>query len=107
MFASKSAQEIRQLRFTRVQWYKYQSLELTLSDGQSCKAGTAHNFTHSHTFNPAKKITKVECRLMDQKYIVQINFYNNTERLVAVGQSDDYVFWNAKKREVFDIAEDE
>jgi hypothetical protein len=40
-------------------------------------------------------------------YIYQINFYHHTERLVAVGKHDDYVKKNGKRKEVFDIAEDE
>jgi hypothetical protein len=39
--------------------------------------------------------------------INQINFFHHQERLVAVGENDDYVKKYCKRREVFDIADDE
>ena len=58
----------------------------TLNDGQSYRAETEQGFNKSHTFDPAKKITKIQCIIDKTKYeIQQINFYINNERLIAVG----------------------
>ena len=58
--------------------------------------------------DPSKKITRIECIIdKNERCFLQINFYHHTERLVAVGKHDDYVKKNGKRKEVFDIAEDE
>jgi hypothetical protein len=39
---------------------------------------------------------------------MRINFYSGKELLVRVGWQDDgYVDWNGRRREVFEIADDE
>ena len=56
--AEKSIDEIKRLRIKKVYWIGCSSLGLTLSDGESCMAGTKDGY-ESHTFDPAKKITKI------------------------------------------------
>ena len=58
--ADKSLEELRNLKIVSVSWGNTATLAFTLTDGQSCKAGT-YNFNNYHTFDPAKKITKIEC----------------------------------------------
>ena len=55
--AQKSWHDLRNLAIARVEWNS--GLGIALSDGQSYKLGPG-NFTDSHTFDPAKKITRVE-----------------------------------------------
>jgi hypothetical protein len=43
----------------------------------------------------------------DECWIVQINFYSGQERLVGVFLDDDYVKKDARRVELFEIADDE
>ncbi len=63
----------------------------------------------SHTFDPNKKITKVECIIhKDEDCIIRMNFYSGQERLVQVLESDDwFVKQYGKRVESFEIAYDE
>lgn len=80
---------------------------MILSDGESCKAGTKFEFTHSHTFNKNKKISKVDVIInKGEDLILQINFYSGEERLVLVGCSDDWVSLDDRV-ETFEISADE
>ena len=66
-------------------------------------------------FDPAKKITTVECVINGSKdfspAIIRINFYSGEELLVAVGADTDWVnnrlYSRKAKREIFTIADDE
>ncbi len=53
-------EDIRNLFITEVQWNGVLTFGLTLNNGESCKAGTKLDFDSSHSFDPAKKISKVE-----------------------------------------------
>ena len=85
------------------------TLGFTLIDGQSVKVGMKWNFSKSHTFDPTKKITRVETMIdMHEDVILRINFYHHGERLVAVGlRKDADVEVRGGRVEVFDIADDE
>ncbi len=62
----------------------------------------------SHTFDPNKKITKVEVIIhKDEDYIIRINFYSGTETLVQVGYNDADVKEEGGRMETFEIAADE
>jgi hypothetical protein len=66
------------------------TLRITLSNGESCTAGSYYKLANSHTFEPNKKITKVEVIIwIDESYIYKINFYSGKERIVSVGKADD------------------
>ena len=81
----------------------------TLSDVQvqSCKLGN-YNFENSHTFDPSKKITKVEVIIRkDEFMIIRINFYHHQQRLVAVGWIDENVRKEGGRVEIVEIADDE
>ncbi len=66
------------------------------------------NFKPSHTFDQAKKITKVEVIISkDEWNLCQTNFYCGDELLVAVGEDDNDVKEWAGRRETFEIAENE
>ena len=66
------------------------------------------DFESSHTFDPSKKITKIECILgKNEQKIRQINFYHHEERLAKVGLLDGDLKMRAGRREVFEIADDE
>ena len=68
-------------------YWHYTSLSFTLDNGESVKAGR-DDFNASHTFDPTKKITKVEVIINDAEMgIMRINFYHHEEKLVAVGLS--------------------
>ena len=87
--AGKSFKELCNLAFQKVQWCGNATLGFVLNDGQSCKAGK-EDFNESHTFNPTKKITKVE--VIIRKYediIIRINFYSCEEILLKVGLFSD------------------
>jgi hypothetical protein len=61
-----------------------------------------------YTFKPNKKITKVEVFIIRAEDILfQINFYSGQERLVGVFLDDDYVKKDARRVELFEIADDE
>jgi hypothetical protein len=105
--ANKSWQELRSLTISQVQWFENRTIGFTLNDNQSCKAGSKVNFKSIHNFDPAKKITKVECIIDDSLHFVeQINFYSYKEILVRVGWTEEVGKYYGGK-EVFDIAEDE
>ena len=107
--SNKHGHELRNLTIKRVQWNDIASLGFTLTDGQTCKAGS-DEFCDSHIFEPSKKITRVECIITEyEREIVQINFYHDGERLVMVGKNDDEVKEHGGdgRKEVFEIAEDE
>ena len=63
-------------------------LSNTLANGDSVKVGSG-KFNQSHTFDPAKKITKVQVIMNGYAYeILQIHFYHHKKRLVQVGWND-------------------
>ena len=69
-------------------------------------------FIDSHIFDPTKKITKVDHIIhRHEDRIMQMNFYHNEERLVAVGETEEVVDRSGRvvfgRREVFEIADDE
>ena len=82
-------------------------LGLTITDSQNCTVGT-DNFKNIHTFDPTKKITKVECIInKDECYIIRINFYHHEKILVKVGTGSVIQFErDAGRVEVFEIADD-
>ena len=105
--AKQNRQELKNLIITQVHWDKNCSLGLTLNDDKSCKAGTVV-CNNSHTFDPTKKITRVEVIIEKfERSIVQINFFSGEERLVAVGLFDDYDKSWGGRRETFEMAADE
>ena len=77
--------------------FGFGQLSFTIDDQHSAKASgdrsidwedTAYN--GSHTFDPAKKITKVEVIIdKHEENILRINFYHREERLVPVGEDND------------------
>ena len=80
---------------------------LNLNDFQFCKAGK-QNFTNSYFFKSYMKITKVECVIWNNETnIMQMNFYRNLQKLVALGMDDEGVKAFGERVEVFDIADDE
>ena len=84
------------------------TLQIILSNGESCTAGSAHKVNKSHTFDQNKKITKVECIIHKlESVIMRINFYSGQETLVKVGENDDYVRTWGGRVEIFEIAADE
>ncbi len=91
-------------------WYGsfIQTLEITLSNGESCTAGSIWKVDKSHIFDQNKKITKVEVIIhRDENYIIRINFYSGQETLVKVGEDDDWVKSFGGRVEIFEIAADE
>ncbi len=84
------------------------TLEITLSNGESCTAGSKYKVNKSHTFDPNKKITKVECIInKNEFFIIRMNFYSGQETLLQVGMNDDYVKYFGGRVEIFEIAADE
>jgi hypothetical protein len=89
------------------------TLVLTLSNGETCVAGTIFAVDKSHAFEPNKNIAKIEVVIhSDEEWIIrinrgdrlnipqnyssslalytyQINFYSGQERLVKVGGYND------------------
>ena len=61
--AEKSWQILQKFTITKIQWNGIATLGVTLSDGETCKAGTEYGFDKSHNFNPFKKITRIEVLL--------------------------------------------
>ncbi len=101
--------ELGNLKLQKLGWFGcLATLEITLSNGESCTAGSYFKVENSHTFDPNKKITKVECIMRnDELWILQINFYSGQERLVKVGYNyDDVKRWGGRV-ESFEIAADE
>ena len=72
----KSWEELKNLTITQVEWDKEARLGFTLNDGQKIKIGTK-DFDESHTFDPTKKITRIECIIIAELIILQINFYHH------------------------------
>ena len=65
-------------------------------------------FTRSYTFDPAKKVTRIETIIdKNEIWFMQINFYHHQKRLVSVGDNNDYVRECGGRKEVFEIADDE
>ncbi len=97
------------LSINKVEWFDIETLSFTLSNGESCTAGSRYKVNKSHTFDPNKKITKVECIInKSTQYIMRINFYTGQKRLVLVGNDyDDYVKEYGGRIEIFEIADDE
>jgi len=88
--AEKNLEELNNLAITQVKSLGVSTLELTLNDGQSCRAGTL--FIESHKFDPKKKITRVECIIYkNEDDICRINFYSGAEILAALGGIDVHV----------------
>ncbi len=84
------------------------TLEITLSNGESCTAGSTYKVEESHTFDQNKKITKVEVIIRyNERCIIRINFYSGRETLVKVGMNDDEVKEEGGRVESFEIAADE
>ncbi len=58
------------------------TIEFMLSDYQNCKAARMEG-SFIHRFDPAKKITKIECIInKTESKILKMNFFNNQELLV-------------------------
>ena len=88
--ASKNLKDLRNLTISQVRWRYIDSFEFTLTDGLSAKCQYPVVPYESHTFNPAKKITRIECIMdLSEEYTYQINFFHHEERLAAMGKSDD------------------
>ena len=103
-----SFDQISTMRVTEVLWYDCLTLGFKLSDGQTCRSGPLHNFNHSHTFDPQKKITRVDVVIHEEEtFLIQINFYSGQELLVAVGRNDKWVKFCGGRVETFEIAADE
>jgi hypothetical protein len=95
------------LTIKKVEWNYMDTLSLTLSNGESCNSGV-WKVDKSHTFDPNKKITKVECIIQrDEWNILRINFYSEQETLCKVGYGDDWVKSYGRRVEIFEIAADE
>ena len=84
---------------------------LTLNDGQSCKGGNYYDVSISHTFDPNKKITRVELWINNiENWVLQTNFFFGEEKLNTLGLTDEQVKkydLPGKIVERFDIADDE
>ena len=110
---NKSIKEMRKMTFKKIDWLGMNYLKFTLNDGQFCKAGNEKDFDRkfmvSHTFDPSKKITKIEVIIDRDEYIMcQIHFYHKEEIIVVVGDDDhEWVKSRGVKKEVFEIADDE
>jgi hypothetical protein len=107
---NKSIKEMRKMTFKKIVWLGMNYLEFTLNDGQFCKAGKEKDFDRkfmiSHTFNPSKKITKIEVIIDRDEYIMcQIH---KEEIILVVGDDDhEWVKRRGVRKEVFEIADDE
>ena len=107
--ANKTVEELRNLTIKKIWWGNCISLGFTFSDlqVQLCKVGT-YDFENSYTFDPSKKITKVEVIIRnDEHMIIRINFYQHQERLCQMGWADDDVRNEGGRVEVAEIAKDE
>ncbi len=60
-FTVKELINLTNLTIKKVEWYKCITLSFTLSNGEYCTAGSSDKVDRNHTFDPNKKITKVEC----------------------------------------------
>ena len=85
----KCRHNLRYLTLRKVQWSTNWSIGFTISNGQSFRAVSKYDFRNSHTFDPDKKIRKVEVTLWkDESGIAKINFHSLQEILVSVGSSN-------------------
>ena len=88
--AKMNLQELGNLSIRQVQWNVYSTLGFTLSDGQTCRAGTSWDFVNSHVFDQSKKITKIVTTVhWNEVDIAQIKFWSAQELLCTVGYPDD------------------
>ena len=102
-----SWQELRNLTITQVQWDGVETIGFTINDSQDCKVGP-DDFEATHTFDPSKKISKIVVIIDDPEFeIMQINFYHRKQIIVKLGWSDKKVKKRGKRREVFEIGDDE
>ena len=78
------------------------------SDGSEYGVGTKE-YSQSYTFEPNKKITKIECIMEKSEWdLLRITFYSGKETLVKVGSAnDDMVNFYGGRVEEFNIADDE
>jgi hypothetical protein len=58
------------LTIKKVEWLYIVTLNFTLSNGDSCTAGSSDKVNKSHTFDQNKKITKVECIISKNEYYI-------------------------------------
>ena len=66
------SQSLRKLTLNEVNWYKPgHAIKFKLSDGQTCKAGD-YKCWNSHIFDPAKKITRIECALIRLMIVLNV-----------------------------------
>ncbi len=95
------------LTIKRVEWNDMATLSFTLSNGEHCSAGSRRKVNKSRTFDPKKKITKVEVIIFcNEWYITRMNFYSGQETLVQVGLNGSFKQEN-NRVEIFEIAADE
>ena len=80
-------EQINNLTITKVQWFQdhVYTLGFTLSDGQTCRAGTSNNYNNSFDFPADQKIVKVEVILHATTWIGQIIFYGKDSILKKLG----------------------
>ena len=91
-----------------MQWSGCTNIGFTISDGELCEAGTIYDKNDSYTFDPAKKITRVECIInRTETMIMQINFFHHDELLVAVGEDEEAIKLMGERREIFEIENNE
>ena len=82
--SEQTLEELAKLALKQVDSGNYQNtFSLTLTNGDSVRVGSG-NFYQSHTFDPAKKITRVETNILDEWAIVSINFYSGEELLASL-----------------------
>jgi hypothetical protein len=58
--ADKTFEELKNLTITKFEWYNFKIISFTLSNGESCTAGSDSEVIDSKIFDPNKKITRVE-----------------------------------------------
>ena len=103
----KNVKELRTLKIKNVWCIGTKKIGFTLSDGQPSKQGIIPK-CFGHSFDPAKKITRVECFIdTDEESFDKISFYSEQQRLYTIGDSEDEEKLNDNRKEVFDIADDE
>jgi len=83
------------------------SIGFNLNDGQSCKF-VNDPFEHSHTFDSAKKITRIEVMInKSENAIRRISFYSGEENLVHVSADDWLIDSCGGRVETIEIAADQ
>ena len=110
-FANLTVKELinlTNLTIKKVEWTHMDTLSFTLSYGEHCSAGS-NKVDKNHTFDPNKKITKVECIVWkNESLIIRMNFHSGQETLLKVGgYTDWYVKEHGGRVESFEIAHDE